>query len=65
MSMTRAVISGDEGAVEKLILAYQDNHKDLAKAKNCDDQEEILFCEGYERAMEYVMWVLGIGCEAL
>ncbi len=65
MNMTGEVISGDEGAVEKLILAYQDNHKDLMKAKKCDDLEEVLFCEGYERAMEYVMWVLGIGCEAL
>ncbi len=65
MNMTRAVICGDEGAVEKLILAYQDNHKDLAKTKNCDDLEEVSFCEGYERAMEYVLLVLGIECEAL
>ncbi len=59
MSMTRAVISGDKGAMEKLILAYQDNHKDLVKAKKCDDLEEVSFCEGYERAMEYVLLVFG------
>ena len=45
---------------EKIILAFQDNHKDLLKAKKYDDQEDEKFCEGYESAMTYVLGLLGI-----
>ena len=45
---------------EKIIVAFQDNHKDLLKAKKYDDQEDIKFCEGYESALIYVLGLYNI-----
>ena len=45
---------------KKIILAFQDNHKDLLKARMYGDQEEIKFCDGYESAMTYVLSLYGI-----
>ena len=50
---------------EKIILAFQDNHKDLLKAKKYDDQEDEKFCEGYESAMTYVLSLLGIDSDKI
>ena len=50
---------------EKIILAFQDNHKDLLKAKKYDDQEDEKFCEGYESAMTYVLSLFGIDSEKI
>ena len=36
---------------EKIILAFQDNHKDLVKARKNGDIEEEFYCNGYEDAM--------------
>lgn len=61
------MLKDDDGTVkeittvkEKIILAYQDNHKDLLNARKYDDQEDEKFCEGYESAMSYVLGLLGI-----
>lgn len=61
------MLKDDDGTVreitrvkEKIILAYQDNHKDLLNARKCDDQEDEKFCEGYESAMSYVLGLLGV-----
>ena len=50
---------------EKIILALQDNHKDLMKAKKYDDYEDEKFCEGYESAMTYVLSLLGIDSDKI
>ena len=50
---------------EKIILAFQDNHKDLLKAKKYDDQEDEKFCEGYESAITYVLSLFGIDSEKI
>lgn len=61
------MLKDDDGTIkeittvkEKIILAYQDNHKDLLNARKYDDQEDEKFCEGYESAMSYVLGLLGI-----
>lgn len=61
------MLKDDDGTIkeittvkEKIILAYQDNHKDLLNARKYDDQEDEKFCEGYESAMSYVLDLLGI-----
>ena len=50
---------------EKIILAFQDNHKDLLKSKKYDDYEDEKFCEGYESAMTYVLSLLGIDSDKI
>ena len=50
---------------EKIILAFQDNHKDLLKSKKYDDYEDEKFCEGYESAMNYVLSLLGIDSDKI
>jgi len=61
------MLKDDDGTIkeittvkEKIIIAYQDNHKDLLNARKYDDQEDEKFCEGYESAMSYVLGLLGI-----
>ena len=48
---------------EKIILAFQDNRKDLIEVSKHDDYEEVKYCEGYECAMLYVLGLLGISEE--
>jgi hypothetical protein len=45
---------------EKIILAFQDNHKDLLRARKNGDVEEEFYCNGYEDAMLFVLIQLGI-----
>ena len=45
---------------EKIILAFQDNRKDLIEVSKHDDYEEVKYCEGYECAMLYVLGLLGV-----
>ena len=48
---------------EKIILAFQDNHKDLIEVSKHDDYEEVKYCKGYECAMLYVLGLLGVSEE--
>lgn len=45
---------------DKIIIAFQDNHKDLLQAKRNGDFEEELMCKGYEQALNYVLGLFGI-----
>ena len=66
------MLKDDDGTIkeittvkEKIILAFQDNHKDLLNAKKYDDQEDEKFCEGYESAMSYVLGLLGVDSDKI
>jgi hypothetical protein len=45
---------------DKIILAFQDNHKDLLRARKDGDVDDKLYCEGYECALLFVLSQLGI-----
>lgn len=45
---------------EKIILAFQDNHKEMIEAKQNDDFENYHECKGFETAMIYVLGLYGI-----
>lgn len=64
------MLKDDDGTVkeittvkEKIILAFQDNRKDLIEVSKHDDYEEVKYCEGYECAMLYVLGLLGVSEE--
>ena len=64
------MLKDDDGTIkeittvkEKIILAFQDNRKDLIEVSKHDDYEEVKYCEGYECAMLYVLGLLGISEE--
>ena len=46
--------------MEKAIVAFKDNRKDLLKAREDGDYEEEKYCEGYECAMLYILGLLGV-----
>jgi len=46
---------------DRIVLAFQDNHKDWLVAKKEGDYEEELLCKGYEQAMNFVLGLLNIG----
>jgi hypothetical protein len=46
--------------VNKIILAFQENHKELLEVKKHGEIEEEFFCEGYENAINYVLVLFGI-----
>ena len=61
------MLKDDDGTIkeittvkEKIILAFQDNRKDLIEVSKHDDYEEVKYCEGYECAMLYVLGLLGV-----
>ena len=45
---------------DKIILAFQENHADLLRARRGGDREEEFYCNGYEDAMLFVLIQLGI-----
>lgn len=64
------MLKDDDGTIkeittvkEKIILAFQDNRKDLIEVSKHDDYEEVKYCEGYECAMLYVLGLLGVSEE--
>lgn len=50
----------DDNVKSKIIIAFNDNHYDLLKAKRDGDYEEELVCRGFEQAMSYVLSLYGI-----
>jgi hypothetical protein len=45
---------------DKIILAFQENHADLLRARREGDREEEFYCNGYEDAMLFVLIQFGI-----
>lgn len=48
---------------EKIITAFQDNHRDLLISKKTGQFEDVLYNTGYETALEFVLGLMGISKE--
>ena len=48
---------------EKIITAFQDNHRDLLISKKTGQFEDVLYNTGYETAMLFVLSLMGISKE--
>ena len=48
---------------EKIITAFQDNHRDLLISKKTGQFEDVLYNTGYETAMSFVLGLMGISKE--
>jgi hypothetical protein len=48
---------------EKIITAFQDNHRDLLISKKTKQFEDVLYNTGYETALEFVLGLMGISKE--
>lgn len=50
-------------ALEKFVLAFKDNHKEMIQARRTCDWESHSECKGFETAILYVLGEYGIGYE--
>jgi len=53
-------MKNQEEILNRIILALQDNKNDKIKATNEDDFEDVVFCNGYENALCFVLSLYGI-----